>query len=126
MMVRLLLGTLLLIPLLARSAAAQQDDRWQVALDDGGYVWDIRLVRLDGDTLVVRQSDSLVHVPLARATELRLIRKSRVDLTGGPANAGTMSALVGGDDEVYDLMPLDLAGRRETVRKLLERPAAGP
>ena len=125
-MVRLLLGTLLLVPLLARPLAAQQDDRWQVALDDGGYVWDIRLVRLDGDTLVVSQSDSLVRVPLAHATEIRLIRKSRVDLTGGPASAGAMSALVGGDDEVYDLTPLDVPGRQATVRKLLQRAAAEP
>lgn len=123
-MVRRLLGALLLVPVLVRPAAAQHDDRWQVALDDGGYVWDIRLVRLDGDTLVVSQSDSLVRVPLAHATELRLIRKSRVDITGGPATAGAMSALVGGDDEVYDLTPLDLPGRRETVRKLLVRAAA--
>jgi hypothetical protein len=125
-MVRLLLGALLLVPFLARRVAAQQDDRWQVALDDGGYVWDVRLVRLDGDTLVVSQSDSLVRVPLAHANEVRLIRKSRVDLTGGPATAGAMSALVGGNDEVYDLTALDPAGRKETVRKLLERRRAGP
>ena len=125
-MVRLLLGALLLAPLLARPVAAQQADRWQVALDDGGYVWDIRLVRLDGDTLVVSQSDSLVRVPLAHATEIRLLRKSRVDLTGGPAGAGAMNALMGGDDEVYDLTGLDAAGRRETARKLLERATAEP
>lgn len=125
-MVRQKLGALLLVPLLAAPLAAQQNDRWQVALDDGGYVWDIRLVRLDGDTLIVSRSDSLIPVPLAHATEIRLIRKSRVDLTGGPATAGAMSALVGGDDEIYDLMPLDLADRREAVRKLLERAPAEP
>ena len=125
-MVRQMLGALLLVPLLAAPLAAQQNDRWQVALDDGGYVWDIRLVRLDGDTLIVSRSDSLIPVPLAHATEIRLIRKSRVDLTGGPATAGAMSALVGGDDEIYDLMPLDLADRREAVRKLLERAPAEP
>jgi hypothetical protein len=62
-MMRLLFATLLLLPALARPLAAQ-DDRWQVTLDDAGYVWDIRLVGLDGDALVVRQSDSLVHVPV--------------------------------------------------------------
>ena len=125
-MVRMLLGALLVLPLLGRPVAAQQNDRWQVALDDGGYVWDIRLVRLDGDTLVVTQSDSLVRVPLAHASEIRLIGKTRVDLTGGPAGAGAMSALMGGDDEVYDLMPLDLPGRQAMVRKLLQRAAAEP
>lgn len=98
---------------------AAQDDRWQVTLDDERYVWDIRLVRLDGDSLVVRQSDSLVRVPVAHISEIRLIRKSEVQLGGGAAAAGAMSALVGGDDEVYDLTPLDFADRLRTVQKIL-------
>jgi hypothetical protein len=103
--------------------AAAQDDRWQVTLDNEQYVWDIRLVRLDGDSLVVRQSDSLRRVPVARIKELRLIRKSEVDLAGGAA--GAMNALVGGDDEVYDLGPLDFADRLRTVRKVLLLHPAG-
>ena len=47
---------------LARPLAAQ-DDRWQVTLDGNRYVWDIRLVGLEGDALAVRQSDSLARVP---------------------------------------------------------------
>ena len=104
---------------LARPLAAQQDDRWQVALDDGRYVWDIRLVRLEGDSLFVRQSDSLVRVPVAHINEIRLIRKSEMQLGDGGATAGAMNALVGGDDEVYDLTPLEFADRLRSIQKIL-------
>ncbi len=118
-MIRLIGSTLTLLLALAQTAQAQ-DDRWQVALDDERYVWDIRLVRLDGDSLVVRQSDSLVSVPVAHINEIRLIRKSEVNVgAGGPGSAGAMSALVGGDDEVYDLTPLEFADRLRTIQKIL-------
>ena len=117
-MMRLLFAALLLLPALARPLPAQ-DDRWQITLDDERYVWDIRLVRLDGDSLVVRQSDSLVRVPLAHMDEIRLIRKSRVEVTGGPATAGAMGALMGADDEIHDLTPLALADRRRTIEEIL-------
>lgn len=96
--------------------AAQDDDRWQIKLDQDEYVWDVRLVRLDGDSLVVRQTDSLVQVPVARITEVRLIRKSEMRLGQG---AMAMSALTGGDDEVYDFTPLDFAERLRAIQKLL-------
>lgn len=116
-MLRLIGSTLATLMALARPLLAQ-DDRWQITLDNEQYVWDIRLVRLDGDSLVVRQSDSLVRVPVGRINELRLIRKSEVQLGAG-ATAGAMSALVGGDDEVYDLTPLEFADRIRTVQKIL-------
>ena len=107
----------------AQSAPAENarahDERWQVTLDDQRYVWDIRLVRLDGDSLVVRQSDSLASVPVAHITEIRLIRKSEMQFGGEGATAGALNALVGGDDEVYDLTPLDFADRLRTVQKIL-------
>jgi hypothetical protein len=111
------IGSILLVALALARPLAAQDDRWQVTLDGEQYVWDIRLVRLDGDSLIVRQSDSLVHVPVARITEIRLIRKSesRSDDGGG----GVMSALTGSDDEVYDLSPLDFAERLRSVQKIL-------
>jgi hypothetical protein len=111
------IGSVLLVALALTRPLAAQDDRWQVTLDGEQYVWDIRLVRLDGDSLIVRQSDSLVHVPVARITEIRLIRKSesRSDDGGG----GVMSALTGSDDEVYDLSPLDFAERLRSVQKIL-------
>ncbi len=112
------------VPLAAAQSAAP-DERWQVTLDDGRYVWDIRLVKLDGDSLVVRQSDSLVAVPVAHITEVRLIRKSEVRMAGGGEMPGAMGALMGGDDEVYDLSPLEFAERMRTIQKiLLNHPAA--
>jgi hypothetical protein len=116
-MLRLIGSTLVTLMALARPLLAQ-DDRWQITLANDQYVWDIRLVRLDGDSLVVRQSDSLVKVPVGQINELRLIRKSEVQLGAG-ATAGAMSALVGGDDEVYDLTPLEFADRIRTVQKIL-------
>jgi hypothetical protein len=119
-MIRLIGSTFALLLTLAQTARAQ-DDRWQVTLDDERYVWDIRLVRLDGDSLVVRQSDSLVNVPVAHINEIRLIRKSEVQIgAGGPGGAaGAMSALVGADDEVYDLTPLEFGDRLRTIQKIL-------
>lgn len=102
---------------LSRSAslAAQQDDRWQITLDQDRYVWDVRLLRLDGDSLVVRQADSSLRVPVERITEVRLIRKSEMRLGDG---AMAMSALTGSDDEVYDLTPLDFAERVRAIQKI--------
>ena len=122
-MVRLWGSTLAALIVLAGPLAAQ-DDRWQVTLDNEQYVWDIRLVKLEGDSLVVRQSDTLRRVPVAQIKELRLIRKSEVDLGDGGA-AGAMNALVGGDDEVYDMTPLDFADRLRTVQKILLLHPAG-
>ena len=126
-MIRLIGSTLVLLLALAQTARGQ-DDRWQVTLDDERYVWDIRLVRLDGDSLIVRQSDSLVSVPVAHINEIRLIRKSEVHVGAGGAagGAGAMSALVGGDDEVYDLTPLEFADRLRTIQKILLLHPTGP
>jgi hypothetical protein len=126
-MIRLIGSTLALLLALAQTARAQ-DDRWQLTLDDERYVWDIRLVRLDGDSLIVRQSDSLVSVPVAHINEIRLIRKSEVHVGAGGAGggAGAMSALVGGDDEVYDLTPLEFADRLRTIQKILLLHPTGP
>ncbi len=98
--------------------AAAQDERWQVTLDNQDYVWDIRLVRLEGDSLVVRQADTLRSVPVEDITEIRLIRKSEVQIGDG-AGAGTMNALTGGDDEIYDFTPLEFADRLRAIQKIL-------
>ena len=111
-------AAIFMLAALSRPAVAQ-DDRWQISLDDDRYVWDIRLLKLDGDSLFVRQSDSTVGVPVSHIKELRLIRKSEVELGGGGQMAGAMSALVGGDDEVYDLTPLEFAERIRTLQKIL-------
>jgi hypothetical protein len=119
-MIRRFLAAMTLGLLWSHSLTAQQDqERWQVTLKGDQYVWDIRLVKLNGETLVVRQSDSLRHLPVADITEIRLIRKTKVEI-GGAAGGGAMSALMGGDDEVYDLTPMDFAERLRTIQKIFQ------
>lgn len=111
-------AVLLALPLaLGPLPLAAQDDRWQVTLDAQEYVWDIRLVRLDGDSLVVRQADTLRALPVDRISEIRLIRKSQVQLGDG-ATAGAIGALMGSDDEVYDFTPLEFADRIRAIQKI--------
>ena len=99
-------------------------ERWQVTLEGEHYVWDIGLVRLDGDSLVIRQSDSLARLPVEHITEIRLIQSSTVDLGAGAA--GAMSALTGADDEIYDFTQLELADRLRTIQKILANHPAQP
>jgi hypothetical protein len=96
---------------------AAQTERWQVATDDGKYVWDVRLVRLDPSALVVSQSDSLVRVPVKHINEIRLIQKTEVQ--GTDDVAGAMNALTGANDEVHDLSTLSVADRRREIEKIL-------
>jgi hypothetical protein len=95
--------------------ARSPDDRWQLTLADGTYLWDVRLVKLAGDTIHVRGRDSTAAVTVAQVNEFRLIRKSEMQL-GTPG--GAMAALTGADDEVYDLTPLDFADRLRAVQKI--------
>jgi hypothetical protein len=110
---------LILSALVASGLTAQErrdpDDRWQLTLADGTYLWDVRLVKLAGDTIHVRGRDSTAAVTVAQVNEFRLIRKSEMQL-GTPG--GAMAALTGADDEVYDLTPLDFADRLRAVQKI--------
>jgi hypothetical protein len=109
----------LFLAILPGAAAAQnrpaQDDRWQLTLADGSYLWDVRLVKLEGDSIHTRGRDSLAVVSVGQVNELRLIRKSEMQL-GTPG--GAMAALTGADDEVYDLTPLEFADRLRAVQKI--------
>ena len=98
------------------STPAPKRERWQVTLEGERYVWDIGLVRLDGDSLVIRQADTLARLPVEHITEIRLIQSSAVDLGAGVA--GAMSALTGADDEIYDLTTLEFADRIRTIQKI--------
>jgi hypothetical protein len=113
LLLTLLLGT----PFAASAAQTKDQDRWQITLESGDYIWDIRLVRLDGDKIVFRQADTLGTVGVAVITELRLIRKTEARLGEGMA-AAAINALTGADDEVYDLTPMDYAGRLRAVQQI--------
>ena len=104
-------------PLHAQRQSGGDRERWQVTLDGEHYVWDIRLVRLDGRSLVVHQADTLARLPVEHITEVRLIRASEMDL--GAGGAAAMTALTGGDDEVYNLSPFGVADKVKEIEKIL-------
>ena len=110
----------------AAPAAAQQDDRWQVALNDGRIIWELRLVRLRGDTLVVRDADSTYRFPIGHVDELRLVRKSERRQTAEPNRYG--GVLGGADDAVYRLTLYSVSERRQLLEQVLKDhpPAASP
>lgn len=110
-----LLAAPLATPGVAQSAPSP--DRWQITLGDGRILWDVRLVKLEGESLHVRRGDSLAVVSVGQINELRLIQKSEIRM--GEGAAGAMSALTGADDEVYDLTPLEFADRLRAVQKVL-------
>ncbi len=120
MRVQRLLSCLLVLAAVHTSPAAAQSkssDRWQITTESGDYIWDIRLVRLAGDSLLYRQADSTAAITVDKIKELRLIRKTEVRL--GDGAGGAMAALTGSDDEIYDLQTLDFAGRIRAVQQVL-------
>lgn len=109
--------------LLPRAAAAQDDappidtDRWQITTESGDYIWDIRLIKLSGDTLIFRQADTLGGAKVETIRELRLIRKTVI--RGGGDGAMQTAALTGSNDEIFDLGTLDFAARLRAIQQVL-------
>ncbi|HTO73911.1 MAG TPA: hypothetical protein VMJ30_08830 [Gemmatimonadales bacterium] len=99
------------------AAQNKSDDRWQLTLENGNYIWDVRLVKLDGQNLVYLRADSTAQVSVGDITEVRRIRKSEVRLADGAA--GSMAALTGADDEIYDFRTLDFDGRLKAMQTIL-------
>lgn len=103
----------------APSAAVQHDeDRWQVTLNDGTIVWELHLVQLRNDTLVLRGSDSTYRLPIAFVDELRLVRKSVRRQTAEPNRYG--GVLGGVDDEVYRLTLYTVPERRAILVQVIK------
>lgn len=115
---------LLVIPLLVGTvpldAQERRPDRWQAVLDNGEIVWDFRLVKLEGDQLQVRQSDTTATISVGTIKELRLIQPSEMRIGTG-AVAGATGALTGADDVVFDLTPLDFAARLRAVQQIMTK-----
>jgi len=114
----------LLFGLGAAAPAAAQDRapadptaRWQITLKDGSTLWDLRLVKLGGDTLVFQGNDSILRFPLMQVDELRLVRKATRSITPEAGRYG--GVLDGGDDEVYRLTLFDLNERRQALQQIL-------
>lgn len=124
----IIVSTVLLLAALSPLAAqaptpAPLPNRWQVTLNDQSYLWDVRLVRLAGDTLIVKSPDGLQNAPVARITELRLLPETVLQVQDGHRSA--IGAL--GDDNVrvVDFAPLTMADRRAAIEKILALQAAG-
>lgn len=104
---------------------AQQEDRWQITLNSGTIMWELHLVRLQGDTLVVRHDDSTYRYPIMQVDELRLVRKSEARRTADRNRYG--AALGGADDEVYRLTLDDRRERRQRLEEVFkDHPPAVP
>jgi hypothetical protein len=111
--------------LAAAPVVAQQDDRWQITLNDGTIIWELHLARLQGDTLVVRHDDSTYRYPIMQVDELRLVRKSEARRTADRNRYG--AALGGADDEVYRLTLDDKSERRQLLEQVFkDHPPARP
>ena len=110
----------------AAPVTAQLDDRWQITLNDGRILWELHLIRFRGDTLVVRQADSMFRFPINQVDELRLVRKAERRQTAEPNRYG--GVLGGADDEVFRLTLYDLAERRQILAQIFKDhpPAPSP
>jgi hypothetical protein len=96
-------------------------DRWQVTLRNGAIVWDLRLVRLAGDTLVFRRTDAtrVLRLPVMQVDVLRLVQKAE-KRQGAPDAQGTGNGLMGGSDLVWQLTLLDRGERLQVLHQILE------
>ena len=100
-----------LVLLIGRPTPGAAQDRWQVELNSGAYLWDVQLVRLQGPSLVVRQADTTVTVPVREITQLRLVVASGLRPM---ARAGTR-------DEVYQLTLQNLDERLALIREIFQQ-----
>lgn len=123
---RLILSLLMVGAAAPAAAQGTSPERWQILLEAGDYLWDLRLGSLQGDSLAVSQADSNFSVPVMTMRELRLIRKTVVRLGDGDGGAVSFRALTGGDDEIYDLGGLEFAERLRVLREVLARHPAAP
>ncbi len=108
------------------ASAGGDGSLWQITLKDGTIVWNLRLERLQGDTIVFREDSVPVRYPLMRVDELRLVRAGEHEI--GPVAAGGRydGAPNGASDLVYQLTLLDREQRRQVIELILRRRAESP
>lgn len=111
---------LLFIALVCGAIPCAAQDRWQLTLHSDTVLWDLELVGLRGDTLLVHQTDSdaTLRVPLMQIDELRLIAKAE-KRANVPDALAMERGLMGTGDPVFRLTLRDRAERIEIVRQIL-------
>jgi hypothetical protein len=119
MTLRTALLALALLAAGAHPARAVPPDWWQIHLSDDTYLYELKLLELRGDTLLVTQADTVVRVLLDDIDELRWIRPTEIRLGARGGVAGSQSSLSGSDDEVYRLPLISPEERRRTVAQLV-------
>src|SRR2546427_4388777 len=86
-------------------------------LRDGSTLWDLRLAKVSGDTLVFQGNDSTLRFPLMHVDELRLVRKATRSIAPEAGRYG--GVLDGGDDEGYRLTLFDPNERPQGLQHIL-------
>jgi hypothetical protein len=118
----LLAGCLVSTTPLRAQEAAPLPERWQLTFADQSYLWDVRLVRLAGDTLVVQSRDSLIPISVVALTELRLLPETILKV--GDGHRSGIGALGDNNVRVVDMAALSVAERRKTLTTILSHQAA--
>lgn len=100
------------------SAPAPSPHRWQLTLADQSYLWNVRLVRLTGDTLTVSLGDSLIGTPIRQIREIQLLPETILRV--GDGHRSGIGALGDNNSPVFDLAALAIAARRKKIQALLD------
>lgn len=100
------------------ASSAAGPDRWQLTRNDHSYVWNVRLVRLSGDTLIARTTDSLVAVPLEDISEVQLLGETVLKV--GDGHRSGVGALGDNTSPILTLAQMPLAERRQRITTILE------
>lgn len=104
----------LLVP---AALSGQERDRWQITLQDGRYLYELRPVALHGDTLVIEQEGRRREIALSDVHELREVRAS---LQPAGTRQATFPTLTGADDRVFGIGYLDPEEQRTVVAAILD------
>jgi hypothetical protein len=118
----LLAGCLVSTTPLWAQEAAPLPERWQLTFADQSYLWDVRLVKLAGDTLVVQSRDSLIPTSVVDLTELRLLPETILKV--GDGHRSGIGALGDNNVRVIDMAVLSVAERRKILATILSQQAA--
>ena len=92
---------------MASPCTAQQPERWQITLANSVMLWNVALLRLAADSLIVRHADTTASVAVRDITELRLARASD-DAPGAPSG-----------EQVYQLPVWDVDQKRRMIQQIL-------